>query len=91
MDNLLAPVLKGLLADLPQLKKEEIGDVVIGTVLARSSQSATEVRIASLLAGIPESVPVVTVNRQCSSGLQAIANVAAAIQVILEFISYRNH
>jgi len=42
---------------------------------------ATQVRIAGLLSNIPESVPVSTVNRQCSSGLQAIANVAANIGI----------
>jgi len=78
-DNLLSPLLKALLEDLPQIKKEEIGDVVIGTVLPKGAQGATEIRVASLLAGYPEVVPVTTVNRQCSSGLQAIANVASAI------------
>ncbi|KAL6068879.1 3-ketoacyl-CoA thiolase B, peroxisomal [Balamuthia mandrillaris] len=49
-------------------------------VLPKGGQGATEARIACLLAGIPQEVPVTTVNRQCSSGLQAIANVAAAIK-----------
>jgi len=79
-DNLLAPVLKHLLADTPQIKPEEVGDIVIGTVLPKGSQGATEVRIAALLAGFPEQVPVATVNRQCSSGLQAIVDVATAIK-----------
>jgi len=48
--------------------------------LGRSGQSATEVRIAGLLAGLPDSVSVMTVNRQCSSGLQALATVAGAIR-----------
>eukprot|EP01087_Luapelamoeba_hula_P009950 TRINITY_DN259_c0_g1_i1.p1 TRINITY_DN259_c0_g1~~TRINITY_DN259_c0_g1_i1.p1 ORF type:complete len:469 (-),score=70.80 TRINITY_DN259_c0_g1_i1:54-1346(-) len=78
-DNLLAPVLKHLIESTPQIKKEEIGDIVIGTVLPKGGQGATEVRIAGLLAGFPVEVPVTTVNRQCSSGLQAIANVASAI------------
>jgi acetyl-CoA acyltransferase 1 len=52
---------------------------VIGSVLGNSSQRANECRIASFFAGIPENVPVHTVNRQCSSGLQAIASVAASI------------
>lgn len=57
-----------------------IGDFVVGTVLPRGAQSATEVRIGGLLAGLPQEVPVMTLNRQCSSGLQAVANVAAAIK-----------
>lgn len=49
--------------------------------LSLSFKGATEVRVASLLAGLPDIVPCTTVNRQCSSGLQAIANVASAIKV----------
>lgn len=79
-DNLLAPVLKHLVQTTPQIKPELYGDVVIGTVLPPGAQGATEVRVASLLAGLPDIVPCTTVNRQCSSGLQAIANVASAIK-----------
>jgi len=57
-----------------------IGDFVVGTVLPRGGQSATEVRIGGLLAGLPQEVPVMTLNRQCSSGLQAVAQVANAIK-----------
>lgn len=49
-------------------------------MLGPGSQRAIECRTASLLAGFPETVPVRTVNRQCSSGLQAVADVAAAIK-----------
>lgn len=80
-DGLLAPILKHLVQTTPQIKPEQYGDVVIGTVLPPGAQGATEVRVASLLAGLPDVVPVTTVNRQCSSGLQAIANVASAIKV----------
>jgi len=79
-EKLLIPVLKNLIETTPQLNPAQLGDVVIGTVLPPGAQGATEVRIATLLAGIPESVPCTTVNRQCSSGLQAIANVAGAIK-----------
>jgi len=78
-DDLLSPVLKHIIEDTPQVKRQEIGDIVIGTVLPKGGQGATEVRIAGILAGYPVEVPVTTVNRQCSSGLQAIANVASAI------------
>lgn len=57
-----------------------VGDVVMGSVLGPSSQRANECRMAMFFAGFPESVPVHTVNRQCSSGLQAIASVAASIK-----------
>eukprot|EP01089_Gocevia_fonbrunei_P013357 TRINITY_DN3412_c0_g1_i5.p1 TRINITY_DN3412_c0_g1~~TRINITY_DN3412_c0_g1_i5.p1 ORF type:complete len:432 (-),score=132.86 TRINITY_DN3412_c0_g1_i5:76-1371(-) len=79
-DQLLAPLLKHILVTTPQVKPEEIGDFIVGTVLPRGGQGATEVRVASLLGGLPESVPCSTVNRQCSSGLQAIANAASAIR-----------
>jgi acetyl-CoA acetyltransferase len=49
-------------------------------VLGDSSQRAIQCRIAALLAGVPDTVPLHTVNRQCSSGLQAVASVAAAIK-----------
>lgn len=49
-------------------------------MLGDSSQRAIQCRIAALLAGVPDTVPLHTVNRQCSSGLQAVASVAAAIK-----------
>ncbi|VAI63116.1 unnamed protein product [Triticum turgidum subsp. durum] len=78
-EDLLTPVLKAVL-DKTGINPAEIGDVVVGTVLGPGSQRAIECRTSSLLAGIPETVPVRTVNRQCSSGLQAVADVAAAIK-----------
>ncbi len=77
--DLLVPVFRAVLQQT-KVEPQAIGDVVIGSVLGPSSQRATEVRMAALLAGIPESVPARTVNRQCSSGLQAVADVAAAIK-----------
>lgn len=77
--DLLATVFKAVIAQ-SGVEPEAIGDIVIGSVLGPSSQRANECRIASFLAGIPEVVPVHTVNRQCSSGLQAIASVAASIR-----------
>ncbi|KAK3022867.1 hypothetical protein RJ639_045957 [Escallonia herrerae] len=78
-DDLLAPVLKALL-EKTNLDPSEVGDIVVGTVLAPGSQRASECRMAAFYAGFPETVPVRTVNRQCSSGLQAVADVAAAIK-----------
>ncbi|GFR42599.1 hypothetical protein Agub_g3530 [Astrephomene gubernaculifera] len=77
--DLLATVFKAVL-ERTRVEPEALGDIVIGSVLGPSSQRANECRIASFFAGIPEVVPVRTVNRQCSSGLQAIADVAAAIK-----------
>ncbi|KAG1362507.1 3-ketoacyl-CoA thiolase 2, peroxisomal [Cocos nucifera] len=78
-EDLLAPVLKALL-DKTKLNPSEVGDIVVGTVLAPGSQRAIECRMAAFYAGFPETVPLKTVNRQCSSGLQAVADIAAAIK-----------
>lgn len=77
-DNLLAPVLVDLLRRT-QLSPADVGDVVMGTVLPRGDSGAVQTRVAAILAGLPETVPVRTANRLCSSGLQAIADAAAAI------------
>ncbi|KAI8003678.1 3-ketoacyl-CoA thiolase 2, peroxisomal [Camellia lanceoleosa] len=78
-DDLLTPVLKALI-EKTNLNPSEVGDIVVGTVLAPGSQRASECRMAAFYAGFPETVPIRTVNRQCSSGLQAVADVAAAIK-----------
>ncbi|KAA0033267.1 3-ketoacyl-CoA thiolase 2, peroxisomal-like [Cucumis melo var. makuwa] len=78
-DDLLAPVLKALI-EKTNLNPSEVGDIVVGSVLGPGSQRASECRMAAFYAGFPETVPVRTVNRQCSSGLQAVADVAAAIK-----------
>ena len=78
-DDLVATLLKATV-DRTGLDVNDVGDVVVGSVLGNSSQRANECRIAMFLAGVPQEVPVRTVNRQCSSGLQACADVAAAIK-----------
>ncbi|KAF7057362.1 hypothetical protein CFC21_064658, partial [Triticum aestivum] len=78
-EDLLVPVFKALV-DKTKLNPSEVGDIVVGTVLAPGSQRAIECRMAALYAGFPDTVRLKTVNRQCSSGLQAVADVAAAIK-----------
>ena len=78
-DDLLCAVFEATL-QRTGVDPKDIGDIVIGSVLGDSSQRAIQCRIAALLSGIPDTVPLHTVNRQCSSGLQAIASVAAAIK-----------
>ena len=78
-DDLVATLLKATV-DRTGIDVNDVGDVVVGSVLGNSSQRANECRIAMFLAGFPQEVPVRTVNRQCSSGLQACADVAAAIK-----------
>lgn len=79
LEDLLAPVLKAVV-DSTGINPGEVGDIVVGTVLAPGSHRAIECRAASFYAGFPDTVPVRTVNRQCSSGLQAVADVFAAIK-----------
>ncbi|KAH6815160.1 peroxisomal 3-ketoacyl-CoA thiolase 3 [Perilla frutescens var. frutescens] len=78
-DDLLATVLKALV-EKTNLNPAEVGDIVVGTVLAPGSLRAIECRMAAFYAGFPDTVPIRTVNRQCSSGLQAVADVAAFIK-----------
>ncbi|KAH7433604.1 hypothetical protein KP509_07G077000 [Ceratopteris richardii] len=78
-DDLLAPVLKAVV-ERTGLDPAEVGDIVVGTVLAPRSQRANECRMAAFYAGFQETIPVRTVNRQCSSRLQAVADVVAAIK-----------
>lgn len=78
-DDLLATVLKAVI-DKTNLNPSEVGDIVVGTVLAPGSDRAIECRMGAFYAGFPETVPLRTVNRQCSSGLQAVSDVAAYIK-----------
>lgn len=73
-DELLSAVLTAVLQDV-KLKPEELGDISVGNVL-QPGAGAIMARIAQFLSGIPETVPLSTINRQCSSGLQAVANIA---------------
>lgn len=79
VDDLVATVLQETLRRTG-VEPEAVGDVCFGSVLGPSSQRANECRMAMFFAGFPDTVPVHTVNRQCSSGLQAIAAVAASIK-----------
>ena len=58
---------------------KKIDDVVVGTAMPEAEQGMNVARISSLMAGLPDSVPAVTINRFCSSGLQSLAQGAAAI------------
>lgn len=88
-DDLVATLLKATV-DRTGLDTSDVGDVVVGSVLGNSSQRANECRIAMFLAGFPQEVPVRTVNRQCSSGLQACADVAGEYFFVLQLFAYTN-
>jgi acetyl-CoA acyltransferase len=78
-DELAAVAIKGALDRVPQLDPKEIEDVILGCAMPEAEQGMNVARIASLRAGLPVEVSAVTINRFCSSGLQAIAMAAERI------------
>jgi acetyl-CoA acyltransferase len=79
-DDLLAHVIRGVMARAPGLDPKAIGDVVVGCAIPEAEQGMNVARIGLLLAGLPHSVPGMTVNRFCASGLQAVAIAADRIR-----------
>lgn len=80
-DDLLATVIKGLLAQAPNLDPAAIEDAIVGCAIPEGPQGLNVGRLSALLAGLPASVAGVTVNRFCASGLTAIAMAADRIRV----------
>jgi acetyl-CoA acyltransferase len=80
-DDLLADALKAALAEVPDLDPGRVEDVIVGCAMPEAEQGMNVARIGALLAGLPDSVPGVTVNRFCSSGLQTIAMAADRIRL----------
>jgi acetyl-CoA acyltransferase len=78
-DDLAAVAIKGALDRVPQVDAKEIEDVILGCATPEAEQGMNVARIASLRAGLPVEVSAVTINRFCSSGLQAIAMAAEGI------------
>src|SRR6202451_2180603 len=78
-DELAAIAIKGALERVPQLDPKEIEDVILGCATPEAEQGMNVARIASLRAGLPVEVSALTINRFCSSGLQAIAMAAERI------------
>ena len=78
-DELAAVAIKGALAKVPQLDPKEIEDLILGCAMPEAEQGMNVARIASLRAGLPVEVSALTINRFCSSGLQAIALAAERI------------
>jgi len=79
-DDLAAVAIRGALARVPQLDAKEIDDVILGCAMPEGEQGFNVARIASLRAGLPVEASAMTVNRFCSSGLQAIAMAAERIR-----------
>lgn len=80
-DTLAAEVIKDLLKSSPSIEPERIDDVIMGCAFPEASQGLNIARNIALHAGLPDSVPGMTVNRFCSSGLQTIAMAAERIIV----------
>ena len=80
-DDLLVHVLKSVMAQVPSLDPASIGDVIVGCAMPEAEQGTNVARIALLLAGIPNTVPGMTINRFCSSGVQAVALAADRIRL----------
>ncbi len=78
-DDLAATAIKGALERVPQVEAREIEDVILGCAMPEAEQGMNVARIASLRAGLPVDVSAMTINRFCSSGLQAIAMAAERI------------
>src|SRR5690349_3912880 len=80
-DDLLVHALKNVMAQVPGLDAGAVEDVIIGCAIPEAEQGMNVARIALLLAGFPDRVPGLTVNRFCSSGLQAVAQCADRIRL----------
>src|SRR6201993_2980482 len=78
-DDLAATAIKGALDRVPHVDPKDIEDVIIGCAMPEAEQGMNVARIASLRAGLPVECSAMTINRFCSSGLQAIALAADAI------------
>ena len=80
-DDMLAHVLRAVVDKVPGLAEDAIGDVITGCAMPEAEQGMNVARIGLLLAGLPDTVPGITINRFCSSGVQAVADAAARIRL----------
>ncbi|MFE9021365.1 thiolase family protein [Streptomyces sp. NPDC007808] len=80
-DDLAAHTLRALIGRTPALDPSRIEDVYFGNANGAGEENRNVARMAALLAGLPTSVPGVTVNRLCASGLEAVVQAARAIAV----------
>ena len=79
-DDLLAHVLNAAMSQVPSVERGAVDDVVVGCAMPEAEQGMNVARIALLLAGFPNTVSGLTVNRFCSSGLNAVAIAADRIR-----------
>ncbi|WP_128894017.1 acetyl-CoA C-acyltransferase [Longirhabdus pacifica] len=79
IEDLGKAVLEGVMERTPGLKKEDVEDVILGCAMPEGEQGLNVARNIALYAGFPTTVPGITINRFCSSGLQSIAFAAERI------------
>ncbi len=80
-DDMLAHAIKSVVAQVPGIDPARIGDVIVGCAMPEAEQGMNVARIGLLLAGLPQTVPGLTINRFCSSGVQAVADAANQIRL----------
>ncbi|MEO7726556.1 MAG: acetyl-CoA C-acyltransferase [Burkholderiales bacterium] len=80
-DDMLAHVLKSVIAQCPGIDTKIIDDVIVGCAMPEAEQGMNVARIGLLLAGFPNTVSGMTINRFCSSGVQAVALAADRIRL----------
>src|SRR3954463_8201721 len=80
-DELAGDVLRGLFARVPQVKPSDVEDLVLGCAMPEGEQGLIIARVAGVLGGLPVETSAQTINRFCSSGLQAIAIAAGQIAI----------
>ncbi|CAN5584978.1 acetyl-CoA C-acyltransferase [soil metagenome] len=80
-DDMLAHVLKAVVAQAPGIDVDRIDDAIIGCAMPEGEQGMNVARIGVLLAGLPDTIAAQTINRFCSSGLQAVALAANEIRL----------
>jgi len=78
-DEMAGEVVAGLLKRVPQLKPSDVEDLILGCAMPEGEQGLNVARVVGLLGGLPEETSAMTINRFCSSGLQAIALAAGSI------------
>ncbi|MFZ5471737.1 MAG: thiolase family protein [Myxococcota bacterium] len=79
-DTLAALVVREAIARVPGLDPKAVEDVVLGCAMPEAEQGMNVARLASVLAGLPDTVPAMTINRFCASGVQSIAQLSDAIR-----------
>ena len=79
-DDMAAAAIKGALERVPAVEPEMVEDVILGCAMPEGEQGMNVARISAFLAGVPHTAAAMTVNRFCSSGLQAIALAVQAVQ-----------